>query len=210
MRKFGWFITCGIMILGSVTFVDGQFQPGGGFGGFGGGQQTPLNILNRAEVKKELDVTDEQLEKIPAEVLVAISKVLNEKQFKRFQQIELQNRKNAAFKDAKVQEALKMTDDQKKTVLSILEDETKEIAELFKAGGKGGKGGFGGFGKGSTEKADNIRKEAKTKIYETVLSKTQRTAWRELVGEEFKFQQFGGFGGTGGKGKKTDPKKDAE
>lgn len=209
MRKFGWFIICSVMILGSVSLVDGQFQPGGR-GGFGG-QQTPLNILNRTEVKKELDVTDEQMEKLPAEVLVAISKVLNEKQFKRFKQIELQNRKNAAFKDATVQTALKLTDEQKKNVASILEDESKEISELFKAGGKGGKGGKGGGG--NTEKLDSIRKETKTKIYETVLSKDQRKAWKELVGDEFKFTQgFGGFGGFGGgnKGKKTDPKKDAE
>jgi hypothetical protein len=205
MRKIGWFISCSILILGSVTLVDGQ-QPGGGkggFGGFGGGQQTPLNMLNRADVKKELEVTDEQLEKLPAEILVAISKVLSEKQFKRFKQIDLQNRKNAAFKDPAVQSALKMSDEQKKNIGSILEDETKEIAELF----KGGKGGFGGFGKGSTEKSDNIRKETKEKIY-TVLSKEQRTTYRELIGEEFKFQQptFGG----GGFGKDKKKAKDTE
>lgn len=212
MRKFGWFLTCSFMILGSVALVDGQ-QPGGGgfggFGGFGGGQQTALNILNRADVKKELDVTDEQLEKLPAEVLVAISKVLNEKQFKRLKQIDLQNRKNNAFKDAAVQTALSMTAEQKKNIASILEDETKEIAELFKGGGKGGKGGFGGFGKGTTEKTDNIRKETKEKIY-TVLSKEQRATWRELVGEEFKFAQPTFGGGFGKDKKKAEPKKDTE
>lgn len=204
MRKLGWFITCSIMILGSVTLVDGQFQPGGGgFGGFGGGQQTPLNVLNRTDVKKELDITDEQLAKLPAEVLVAISKVLNEKQFSRFKQIELQNRKNNAFKDAAVQTALSMTAEQKKSIGSILEDEAKEIAELQPKFGKGGKGGGGDF-KGTLEKQENVRKESKEKIY-TVLSKEQRKTFRELVGDEFKFTQ-----GFGGGGKKADPKKDAE
>jgi len=201
MRKLGWFIMCSIMILGSVTVVDGQFQPGGGFGGFGGGgQQTPLNVLNRADVKKELDITDEQLAKLPAEVLVAISKVLNDKQFSRFKQIELQNRKNNVFKDAAVQTALSMTAEQKKSIGSILDDEAKEIAELQPKFGKGGGGDF----KGALEKQNNVRKESKEKIY-TVLTKDQRKTFRELVGDEFKFTQ-----GFGGGAKKANPKKDAE
>jgi len=223
MRKLGWFLTCSFLILGSVALVDGQQPGGGGFGGFGGGfgaapGSAPLTLLNNKDVKKDLDITDEQLEKLPAEVLVAISKVLNEKQYNRFKQIELQTRKNSAFKDPGVQTALSMTAEQKKSIASILEEEAKDIAELQPkfgggAGGKGGKGaggkgGFGGFGKENQEKQDTVRKEAKEKIY-TVLSKDQRKTWRELIGEEFKFTPAPAFGGFG-KDKKVDPKKDTE
>src|ERR1041385_8454245 len=109
MRKIGFLVAGGALLLLSVAFVDGlnaqqkkgTGQPGGfgggGFGGFNAPGASTLTLLNRAEVKKELDITDEQLEQMPAEVLTAVSKVLNEKQFKRFKQIELQQRGNRAF-----------------------------------------------------------------------------------------------------------------
>jgi hypothetical protein len=214
MRKFSAFLACGALLLMSVAWVEGQQEKkqggGGGFGGmFGGGPTNPYTLLMRADVKKEIDATDEQMEKLPDEMMVAISKVLNEKQFKRFRQLDLQKKQNVAFKDASVQKELKMTDEQKKNILTIITDETKEIAELMPKGGGFGKGGGGGKGGGkeTQEKIETVRKDAKEKIY-TVLTKDQRKAWREMVGEEFKFTQQGfGGGGFGGKGK--DAKKDA-
>lgn len=206
MRKFGSFLICGAFLFGGVALVEGQpaAQPKGGFGGFGGGagRQSALTLLNNEQIKKELNITEEQLDKLPAEVLNAIAKVLNDKQFKRLKQIELQQRGNNAFKDEKVQKALGISSEQVKSIESILADSAKETAELFKGGAKGGfgKGGFGG----NTEKLDKIRTEAKEKIY-GVLSKEQRKTWREMVGDEFKMErpQFGGFGNKKG----TDPKK---
>jgi hypothetical protein len=37
-----------------------------------------------------------------------------------------------------------------------------------------------------------------------VLSAGQKTQWNEMIGEEFKMQQFGGFGKGKGKKKKND------
>ncbi len=150
--------------------------------------------------------------------MAVISKILSEKQFKRFKQLYLQKKENNAFKDTTVQKELKMTDEQKKNVASILADEAKEIADLAPkagAGGKGkGKGGFGGGGFGADpEKVKSIHKDSKEKIY-TVLTKDQRKSWREMIGEEFTFTApaFGGFGGGGGFGKGKDAKdaKDAK
>jgi hypothetical protein len=212
MRKYGLFLASSALILMSVAWVEGQ-QGGdkkkGGFGsGFGGifggfGQrQSPLDLLNRDDVKKELDVTDEQAEKIPAEVMNAIAKVLNETQFKRFKQIELQKRGNHAFKDEGLQKALNMNADQKKSINSLLEDSDKELADLRKAAFKGGfKAGTG------TEKIDNATKETKEKIY-TVLNKDQRKAYREMIGTEFKFAAPPAFVfPTPGADKKVEPKK---
>jgi hypothetical protein len=207
MRKFVWFLaSASLLMFISVAWVEGQGGDkkgkgggfGGGFGGFGGFGNDPYSLFNRADVKKELDITDDQVEKLPGEVMVAIGKVLNEKQFKRFKQIELQKKGNNAFKDKTVQKQLKLTDDQIKNVSTLIDDSNKEVAELFKGGKGGGKGG------GNFEKIDTIRKEAKEKIFE-VLTKDQRTSWRDMIGEEFKFQQ-GGFGGFG----KKDAKKDTE
>src|SRR5438105_809604 len=80
-----------------VGLVGGQ-RPGGkgkgGFGGFGGkgGNQDAYTLLRNEQVKKELGVTEEQVEKIPAAVLKALSGVLDEKQMTRLRQIELQQR----------------------------------------------------------------------------------------------------------------------
>jgi hypothetical protein len=214
MRKFGTFLGCGALLLMSVAWVEGQQekkQPGAGGFGFGrGGATNPFTLLNMTEVKKELDVTDEQMEKLPDEMMVAISKVLNEKQFKRFKQIDLQNHKNNAFKDPKVQKELKMTDEQKKNIAAILTDEAKEIADLAPKGGGGFGKGKGGAGGGNTEKIATIRNDSKEKIY-TVLTKEQRKSWRDMIGEEFKFPT-NPFGGGFGKGKdaKKDPPKDKD
>src|ERR1019366_3383152 len=210
MRKFGMFLALAAMLLMSVGWSHGQQgqRKGGGFGGgmIGGQRQNPLNLLNNPQIKKELDVTDEQIEKLPAEVMNAIAKVLNEKQLKRFKQIELQQRGNNAFKDESIQKSLTLSDDQKKTLTGIVDESNKDLTELFK-GVIGARGDF----KGIQEKQDTIRKEAKEKIY-GVLTKDQRKAWRDMIGEDFKLETptFGGGGGFGGFGKKgtTDPKKD--
>lgn len=207
MRKFGMFLVCGAILFGSVAWVEGQggAQPKGGFGG-GTARQNALTLLNNEQIKKELNITEEQLDKLPAEVLNAIAKVLTDKQFKRLKQIEIQQRGTGAFKDEKVQKALGISSEQAKSISSILEDSTKETTELF----KGGKGGFGKGGlAGYTEKLEKIRTEAKEKIY-GVLSKEQRKTWRDMIGEEFKMEriQFGGFGKKGTDPKKAEPKKD--
>src|SRR5437660_887224 len=126
MRKFGMLVVGGAVILMSVAWVEGQIvQPGKGpitIGGQFGGPQSPLTLLNRTDVKKELKVTDEQLEKLSPEVMAAIAKVLDPDQFKRFKQIDLQQRGNNAFKDAAVQKELKISSEQKTSIASLLAD----------------------------------------------------------------------------------------
>ena len=203
MRKFGLLVVSGAVILMSVAWVEGQ--PGGGKGGFGGGKASPLTLLNREDVKKELNLTEAQLDKLPPEIIKAIKSVLDDTQFKRFKQIELQQRGNNAFKDEALQTALKMTADQKKSVSSLLEDSDKEIKDLQPKFGKGGKGtDF----KGALEKIENVRKESKEKIF-GVLTKDQRKAYRDLIGDEFKFTQPN-FGGLGKKDATPEKKKDQE
>ena len=206
MRKFGLLVVSGAVIMMSVAWVEGQ--PGGGKGNFGGGKTTPLTLLNREDVKKELNLTEAQLDKLPPEILKAIKNVLDDTQYKRFTQIELQQRGNNAFKDEKLQTALKMTAEQKKSIGSLLEDADKELKDLLPKGGGGGKGGKGGDFKAALEKMENVRKEAKEKVF-GVLSKDQRKSYKELIGDEFKFTQTN-FGGAGKKDATPDKKKDQE
>src|SRR4051812_35867085 len=102
MRKMGILLGCfalGLVCVGlTAAQQETQKKRGGGFGGFGfggfggGGAQSALTLIQNEQVKKELDITEEQLEKVPDAVHKALADVLNEKQLKRLRQIELQIR----------------------------------------------------------------------------------------------------------------------
>lgn len=208
MRKIGILVgsfALGLLVVGLATGQQQQkkkFGGGGGFafGGFGGGGAGgSLALINREDVKKELDISQEQLDKVPDAIQKALGEVLNDKQLKRLRQIDLQQRGNRAFTDAKVQKELKITDEQSENIKTILDESAKEMREMFKDGG--------GFGGGNQEKIAALNKETKEKV-QGVLTSDQRKQYKQLIGEEFKFEtpNFGGFGG----GNKKFKKKDAE
>ncbi|MEI7686392.1 MAG: hypothetical protein WCL32_15340 [Planctomycetota bacterium] len=182
MRKMT--ITFGLFVaaLGLVGVASGQIRVGGGQGA----GRDPIQLLSNASVKKELELTDEQEKALPEAMLKALSGVLSDKQYKRFKQIELQQRGSGAFVDPKVQEALKLNDAQKDSIKTIIEDSRKEMRDLLQGGG---------FGKGAGEKIEGARKEAMEKVT-GVLSSDQKKSWREMTGDSFKVEMpaFGGFG----------------
>jgi hypothetical protein len=81
------------LLLVAYAAAPAQQFGGGGFGGFGGGQQDITTLLRNASVKKEIKLTDEQLEKVPAAVLKALGDVLTPEQLTRLKQIDLQQRR---------------------------------------------------------------------------------------------------------------------
>lgn len=196
MRARGLILFTSILGILAVGLATGQPFP---FPGGGGGDADPTMLLRNPGVRKELNLTDEQVAKIPEAVLKALEGVLEKDQMKRLRQIELQQRGSRAFADAKIQEALKLNEDQKDKIKTILEESAKEMRELFK-GGKGGGDFKAGF-----EKLNTLRKETNEKLT-SVLTSEQRRDWKEMLGAEFKMER-GGFGGfrPGGK-KKTDDK----
>jgi hypothetical protein len=174
----------------ALDLAQSQFQPpGGGFGGFGkGGKTNPVSLLETKAVKDELKLTDEQAKKVDEAVWKSLATVLDAEQLKRLRQIDLQLKDFRAFADAHLQTELKMTAEQKANVKTILEDADKETAEIMKdfGGGKGGKGGFGG----NFEKLQTIQKEAKERVT-SVLTKEQKRAYNEMIGEKFEMPAFG-------------------
>jgi len=208
MRKMGVLLgsfALGLILVGLATGQPqqkkkfGGFGGGFGFGGFGGGPAGSLALINREDVKKELDITPEQIEKVPDAIQKALGDVLNDKQLKRLRQLDLQQRGNRAFMDSKVQKELKISDEQVENIKSILDDSAKEMRDMFKDGG---------FGEGGQEKIAALNKETKEKV-QGVLTSDQRKQYKQMIGEEFKFANQG-FGGFGGGGKKKFKKKDAE
>ncbi|HZU36500.1 MAG TPA: hypothetical protein VFA18_11355, partial [Gemmataceae bacterium] len=153
-----------VLVLGALLALtqtaSAQRRGGRGFGR--GMMMNPVFLLNRPEVQKELNLTDEQKDKVKdtfqkvqekmaplrdmsqeerQEKAPAIMKEANEEaqkslkgllkpeQDKRLHQIMLQMRGPQAFTDAKIQEKLKLSDDQKNSIKSIMEDQQKEIQE---------------------------------------------------------------------------------
>jgi hypothetical protein len=199
MRRLGIALGAFVAALVTVGLATGQV-PFGGFGGFGGGGgltsgQDPVGLLRLEQVKKELDVTDEQMDKIPAAVNKALKEVLNEQQHKRLRQIQWQLQGVNAYTDADVQTQLKLSAEQKENITNIIEDARKERRELAKD--------KGGDFKARGERFQAIDKEAKDKVA-GVLTADQRKAFRQMTGDEFKLE-FKGFGGGNFKGfKKKD------
>jgi hypothetical protein len=189
-----------------VGLVGGQQQGGKGKGFGKGGFGGPLDaasLVKRDDVKKELSITEEQIDKIPAAILKGLSGVLDDKQMTRLRQIELQQRGTQAFLDTSVQKELKITPEQTGHIKTILSDSVKERQEIMAELKGGGGGGFAGI----QEKLTALTKETTEKV-QGVLTADQRRAYKQLLGEEFKLEQPKGFGGggkggKGGKGKKN-------
>ncbi|HET6572770.1 MAG TPA: Spy/CpxP family protein refolding chaperone [Fimbriiglobus sp.] len=115
-----------------------------------------------------------------------IATVLKPDQVKRLRQIDTQVSGTRAFATPHVQEALKLTDEQKEKVRDIEQANGKELQELRQ------EFGFGRRQKGErpdpekmaefTKKSAAISKEAMTKL-EGVLTADQKTKWKDLTGE---------------------------
>lgn len=193
MRVAGTITLFGAGLLLMACLAPAQ-QPGRfGFGGFGG-QQDIMALLRNASVKKEIKLTDEQMEKVPAAVMKALGEVLSPDQLARLKQIDLQQKGPQAFKDAQVQTALKLSAEQKTNVNTILEESTKEQREIFK---EAAGGGFQGI----QEKLGTLRKETNEKLM-NVLSADQKKSWTNMLGDEFKIEFD--FGKGKGKFKKRE------
>jgi Spy/CpxP family protein refolding chaperone len=125
---------------------------------------------------------------IQDETAKALEGVLKPEQEKRFKQIELQVRGLMAFSDAKVQEALKLSDEQKEQIKTIGEDANKERQGLFQ-GAQGDQEKF----QAAMKKMATIGKESMEKAA-SVLKEDQKKTWKEMTGAPFelKMEPFGG------------------
>lgn len=124
--------------------------------------------------------------KMSEEAYKEIGTVLKEDQVKRLKQIEVQVSGARAFAMPHVQEALKLTDEQKDKVQQLQEESGKEMQELAQ------EFGFGRQAKGERpdpekmavfqKKSAAIAKETMTKA-EAALTPEQKAKWKDLTGE---------------------------
>lgn len=104
----------------------------------------------------------------------AIRGVLDAKQLKRFRQIEWQLSGSGALLDPEMQKELKLTDEQKKKLDSIIADMNKKFQEMFKNQ------------ETSREKYEAVGKETEGKL-NGVLTEEQQKNYKELKGPKFEF-----------------------
>jgi hypothetical protein len=106
---------------------------------------------------------------------------LKPEQFKRFQQIALQQRGAQAFSDPEIQTKIGYTDEQKTKLKEILDNNNKEMQAIREAN----QGDF----QAQMPKIQALRKETGEKAL-ALLSADQKKSWKELTGEpyEVKFE----------------------
>jgi len=109
----------------------------------------------------------------------ALKELLKPEQAKRFHQISLQVRGVQAFADPKVQEQLKITDEQKTKLAEINKELNDKRRELM----QDNQGNFAAI----REKMTPITKEAHDKAA-ALLTADQKTTWKELVGSHFEIK----------------------
>jgi len=181
MRAWIRILTIVAVAVAGATLAGGQqpFQPG--FGKGKGGDY--FTLLQNAQIKGELKVTDQQTEKLPAAALKALAEVLDAKQLKRLREIYLQTRGNSVYLEADVKKELKVTDDQAKKIQAALDHQLKEQQAMFESGNF------------DFEKMQELQKAAAETVQGT-LTQEQKTAWTKMIGEPF--QMKGGFKGKKG------------
>lgn len=181
-----------VMFAMAATLVAGGLvlaqQPGGGRFGGGGRQADPVSLLQNPQIKKELGITEDQEGQIGDAVFNALKKVLKDNQVTRLKQIMLQMKGTQAYLDPAVQKELSLSDRQVNNIKTIMDDYRKEMADMFKGGGRDG-----------FKKMAELRQETSDKI-NGVLTADQKRAFKQMLGEEFKMERPT-FPGGGGKGK---------
>src|SRR5262249_42834774 len=178
MRGFGKLFVFASVVLAVAGLTEGQaqFQPGGFFGKGKGADY--FTLIQNPQVKGELKLTDQQVEKLTPAAWKTLSEVLDAKQLKRFREIYLQQRGNSVYLEADVRKELNITADQAKKIQAALDTQAKEQAALFESGGF------------DFEKLQAIQKNTTAAIH-GVLTVEQKTAWTKMIGEPFELK--GGF-----------------
>ncbi len=137
----------------------------GGGGGFGGGDPQQREQLRLEQEKK-------------------IKEILSAEQFKRYQEISLQQEGPAAFARKEVADKLGLSDSQRQKVNAILEEQRATMRDMFQGGGGGGDR------QAMMETMQKLREETNAKLL-AVLTAEQKKAWEGMLGKPFQFQRGG-------------------
>lgn len=214
-----------LLMLGSAQFV--LAQPGRGGGGFFGGGSA-LGLLADEKVQDELEIVDEQSEKIQA-----LQQEMRSEMGEMFNDIRGNMRdmddseRQEAFSNIREKMTTMMKDYDNEVYKELLPHQTSRLKQLVvQSQGRRGGGLSGGqvpenliddlgiteeqleamkkkaeqVQADLVEKINKLRAQAENEIL-SVLDPGQKEKYKELIGEPFQFSENGGFGGgRGGRG----------
>jgi Spy/CpxP family protein refolding chaperone len=121
----------------------------------------------------------EMRKKIEAEHRKVLAGVLKPEQEKRLEQINLQNEGATVFLDPNVEKDLKLTDEQKESIKTIMVEAQKQMRQTI-----GAAGGVNPNREEMMKKMQSMRKETYQKAVE-VLTESQKKTWKEMTGAPF-------------------------
>jgi hypothetical protein len=114
--------------------------------------------------------------KMQEDLRKGLTDILKPDQVKRFEQIQLQAQGAQAFATPRVQEALKLTDDQKAKINTITQESMAASREAFQSAGDDRQAAM--------QKITEIRKQANEKAV-NVLTAPQKAQWKEMTGDPY-------------------------
>lgn len=224
MKKTRWMLAglVAMVLVSGAVAQQGQPQrprglqggQGPGFGRmWGGGAGIGGMLLNRADVQRELNLTDQQKAKInemqqaqrvamqelrnlpPEERRQRMQEirqkndpttVLNENQKKRLKELELQWLGPMALMNPETAREVGLTDEQRSKIQGLLMEQMQQMRERFQGGGQPG------------ANLEQARQQLENRILE-ILTPAQRQKWQQMQGKPFQFEGGRGFGpGFGG------------
>ena len=198
-----------LAVASSVVFAQGGGGQRGGFRGFGGGpmilgrDDVSTELKLTADQKTALQKIFEEMRpqggpggggggqpgggggqggaQRMAEIEAKVKGVLNESQFKRYQELSLQQGGGLSLGREDVQKALELTDAQKTKVQELNTNMREDMREMFQSGGGGGD---------REAMMAEVRKmrEGYSKDMLKLLTADQNKKWQAMLGKPFKFQ----------------------
>jgi hypothetical protein len=145
-----------------------------------------LQDLTPEEREQELPNVMKMVTEKAVDLQKKVDEILDDKQATRMGELSLQRRGVEALGDTKVVDALKLTDDQKKQLVTIQDEAGAKQEEIIKEG-------LGGDRNALREKIQTLQKETGDKAL-AVLTDAQRDSFEKMKGAKFEFPRQRGFG----------------
>lgn len=199
-----------VFVIGLLA-VSATAQRGGGGQGPGGrqgfGMMAGPRLLLNPQVQAELKMTEEQVAKVREalggpggpggrggdpqqreqmrlEQEKKIKEILSAEQFKRYQEISLQQEGPAALARKEIADKVGLSDSQREKINAILEEQRATMRDMFQGGGGGGDR------QAMMETMQKVREETNAKLL-AVLTSEQKKTWESMLGKPFQFQRGG-------------------
>jgi Spy/CpxP family protein refolding chaperone len=139
-------------------------------------QREQFQRLQDVPQDERRDKMQEISQAMNADLRKSLDKVLKPEQIKRFEQIQLQQAGLSAFATPRVQEELKLSDEQKSKLREINEEQSQAMRSAFQ--------GAQDDREGAMRKIADLRKQSNEKAL-AVLTDDQKKTWKDMTGEPF-------------------------